>query len=174
LYKRLEEMMQSLLHKVGSKENIVGDDMQVQASSAKLVDTSVLTSTTVEAKISYRNLSLPPMLNVVSIVDVVSSFASFVCSDVMKDVAADATMNKAVDHANFITDIATVVEEIVHKDGNKALESDVIADMAEDVVDEAVGQSGVENDDGHATGEKIVSTADENMVEHVSHTTTHR
>jgi hypothetical protein len=37
--------------------------------------------------------------------------------------------------------------------------------MAEDAVDEAVGQSSVENDDGHAAGEKIIATADENVVE---------
>ena len=83
-------------------------------------------------------------------------------------------MNKAADHASVTTDITTVVEEIVHEDGNKALEPDVIADMAEDLVDEAVGQSGVENDDRHGADEEIGTTADENMVEQVSHTTTHR
>ena len=41
-------------------------------------------------------------------------------------------------------------------------------------MDEVVGQSGVENDDGHAAGEEIVATCDENVVEHVSHTTTLR
>ena len=83
-------------------------------------------------------------------------------------------MNKAADHANVTTDITAVVEEIVHEDGNKALESDVIADMAEDLVDEVIGPSDVENDDGHGAGKEIGSTADENMVEQVSHTTTHR
>jgi hypothetical protein len=34
----------------------------------------------------------------------------FVCSNVIKDIAADATMNKAVNHSSFTTDIATVVE----------------------------------------------------------------
>jgi hypothetical protein len=157
----MEEMMQNLLYKVGSQEGIVGDDMQAQTSSTKLVDTSVLTSTTVEAKTPCRNLSLPPLLNVVIVVDV----PSLCYSDVIKDLAADATMNKAADHASFTTDIATMVDEIVHEDENKALESDVIADMTEDAVDEAVGQSGVENDDGHATDEEIVPTADENVVE---------
>ena len=52
----------------------------------------------------------------------------------------------------------------MHKDNNKALESDIIANMAEDTVYEAVGQSSVENDDEHTTGEKIVATADENVV----------
>jgi hypothetical protein len=67
-----------------------------------------------------------------------------------------------------------VVEEIVHKDGNQTLELHVNADMAEEAVDEAVGQPGVENDDGHAAGEEIVAISDENVVEHVSHITTHR
>jgi hypothetical protein len=53
----------------------------------------------------------------VSVVDVSSPSALatlLVCSDVIVivDVAADATMNKAVDHASVITDISTVVKEI--------------------------------------------------------------
>ena len=95
------------------------------------------------------------MLNVVSVVDVLSPPALFVCSDVIKDVASHATIHKAADHASVTTDITTVVEEIVHEDGNKALESNVIVDMEEDLVDESVGQSDVENDDGHGAGEEI-------------------
>ena len=83
-------------------------------------------------------------------------------------------MNKATDHTNITTDITTVVKEIVHENGNNALESNVITDMAKDAVDEVIGHSGVENDDQHAAGKKIVATTDENVVEHVSHTTTHR
>ena len=109
-----------------------------------------------------------------NVVDVSFLSALFVCSGVIKDVAADATMNKAEDHVNVTTDIAMVVEKIVHEDENKALESDVIADIAEDAVDEAVGQSGMKNDDGHASGEEIVATVDENVVERVSHITNHR
>jgi hypothetical protein len=99
-------------------------------------------------------------LNVESVVDVSSPFALFVCSNVIKDVAADAIMNKVADHTNFTKNIATVVEEIVHEDRNKTLESDVIADITEDAVDKAVRQSGVENDDGYAAGEEIVATTD--------------
>ena len=173
-HKRMEEMMQSLLHKVGSKESNACDDMQAQASVAKLVDTPLLTSTTAEVKMVPPEPTLTSLLNAVNVVDVPSLPALVVCSDVIKDVASDATMNNAADHASVTTDITTVVEEIVHKDGNKTLESDVVVDMAEDLVDEAVGQSGVENDYGHGADEEIGATADENMVEQVSHTTTHR
>lgn len=83
-------------------------------------------------------------------------------------------MNKAVHHANITTDIATVVKDIVHEVENKALKFDVIVDMTEDVVDETVGESGVENDDMHAADEEIIATADENVVEQVSHIITHR
>ena len=109
-----------------------------------------------------------------SVVDVLSPPALFVCSDVIKDVASDATIHKAAYQASVTTDITTVVEEIVHEDGNKALESNVIADMAEDLVDEGVGQSGMENDDGHGAAKEIGAIADENMVEQVPHTTIHR
>jgi hypothetical protein len=99
-------------------------------------------------------------LNVVSVVDVPSSSTLLVCNDVIKNIAADATTNKATDHVSFTTDIATVVEEIVHENENKTLKSDVIVDMADDAVDEAVGQSGVEIDDGHVADKEIVATAD--------------
>ena len=147
--------------------------MQVQASSAKLVDSSVLTLTTAETKTVPSEHALPPLLNGMSVVDVSYPSALFVYNDVIKDVAADVTMNNAADHASVTTYITTVVDELVHEDETKILESDVIADMEEDAVDEAVGQSGVENDDGHAACEKIVATTDENVVETISHTTTH-
>ena len=103
-----------------------------------------------------------------------SPSALFVCNDVIKDVVANAIMNKAADHANVTIDIAMVLEEIVHEDENNALESDVIANMAKDTIDEAVGQSGVEKRRRHTTGEEIVITADENVVAQVSYTTTYR
>ena len=98
----------------------------------------------------------------------------FVYSKVIKDVAADATLNMAANHAIITTDIATVVENIVHENKNKTFESDVITDMAEDAVDDEVGQSGVENDDKHVAGDEIIAITDENVIEHVSHTTTYR
>ena len=148
--------------------------MQTQASSAKFLDTSVLRSTTVEAKAVLAEPALFSLLNVMSIVDVSCPSALFVCSNFIKNVAADATINKVADHASVTTDIARVVEDIVHKDGNKAVESDIIAYITKEAVDEAVGQSGVKNDDGHAAGEEIVATGDENVVEQVLHTTTLR
>ena len=147
--------------------------MQVQTSSAKLANTSILTSTMVEAKTVSLEPAFLPLLNVVSVVDVSSPSALFICSDNINNIAADATMNKAANHANITTDIAIVVGEIVYEDENKALESNVIADMTKDAVDETVGQSGVNNDDKHVAGEKIVATTDENVVEQVSHTTSH-
>lgn len=140
---RPEKMMQSLLHKVGSREGIAGDDMQTQASSAKLVDTSILKSTMAEIKMVPPELALPPLLNVVNVVDVSSPSALLVCIDVIKDVAVDVIMNKSTDHASNTTNIVTMVKNVVHEDRNKALESDVIVDMAEDAVDEVVGQSGM-------------------------------
>ena len=127
-----------------------------------------------EAKTVPPEPTLPLLFNVVSVVDVSSPFALLVCNNVIEDILADATMNKAAYHGNITTDIITVVKEIMYNDENKALESDIIVDMAEDVVDEAVGQSGVENDNGHAADEEIVATADENVIEQVSYTITHK
>ena len=80
------------------------------------------------------------MLNVVSILDLPSPYALHVCSDGVEDIAADAITNKVADHACVTTNIATVVEEILHEDGNKAVDSDVIHDLTEDAVKEAFGR----------------------------------
>ena len=163
--------MQSLLHKVGSKEGIASDGMQTQTSSAKLVDTSVLTSTTAVVKTVPPKLVHPPMLNVCKCCGYLVTFCIACLQrrhqilNSKLDVAADVTMNKKANHANVTTESVTVVEEIVHEDGNKTLESGVIANMAEDTVDETVGHSGVENDDGYVAGEEIVATTNENVVE---------
>ena len=53
------------------------------------------------------------------------------------------------------------------------MEPNVIVDMAEDEVDEAVVQLGVKNDDGHGAGEEIVGAVDENVVDQISHTSIH-
>ena len=150
-----------------------GDDIQAQASYATLVLTPVLTSTAAETKTVPPESAPTSLLNVIRVVNVPSTSALFVGSDVAVDVAADVTINKAADHANVSTDIDTVVEKIGHEDGKKSVELDVIGDMAEDAVDEAVAQSGVENDDGHGADEEIVGATDENVVDHVSHTSTH-
>lgn len=76
----------------------------------------------------------PSMLNVVSVVEAPSPFAMHVCSDDVKDVAADTT-NKTGDHANIIIDTNAVEEEKLHKDGNKAVDSDGTSHLAEGVAD---------------------------------------
>ena len=126
--------------------------MYAQTLSAKLVDTSSLTSTTAEAwTVSPEPAPLP------------SHFALFVCTDDVKDVAVDASTNKVTDHANINMDIVTVVEEILHEDGIKTMND--IVDLAEGVANEAFGKAMAENDDGHAADKEIVTTADENVVE---------
>ena len=168
-HKRLKEMMQSLLHKVVSKEVDASDDMQESAS--KLVETPMLTSTTAEAKTVPLEPAPTPLLNVVRVVDVPSTSTLVVGSDVITDVAADATLNKAAKHASVNTDIGTVVEDIRLKEGTKSVIADVIAEfiaISEDVVDDAIAQSGVKNDDGHGVGEEIVVAADDNVVDRVS------
>ena len=64
--------------------------------------------------------------------------------------------NKVADHASITTDIATVVEKILHEDWNKAIDSDGITDPTEGIADEAIGQAMMENDDMYATDEEIV------------------
>ena len=113
------------------------------------------------------------MLNVVNVVDVSSPSALHVCNDGVKDVTADATTNKVANHAIVTMDIATVMEEILHENENKAVDFDVITDVTEGTVDEALRQAMAENNDGHATGKEIVATGDENVVEQVSHITIH-
>ena len=133
----------------------------------------MLTSTTAEAKTVPLEPAPTPLLNVVRVVDVPSTSTLVVGSDVIADVAADATLNKAAEHASVNTDIGTVVEDIGLKEGTKSVIADVIAEliaMSEDAVDDAIAQSGVENDDGHGAGEEILVAADDNVVDQVSQT----
>ncbi len=137
------------------------------------METPVLTSTTAEAKTVALEPAPTPLLNVVCVVDVPSTSTLVVGSDVIADVAADATLNKAAEHASVNTDIGTVVEDIGLKEGTKSVIADVIAEliaMSEDAVDDAIAQSGVENDDGHGAGEEILVAADDNVVDQVSQT----
>lgn len=163
--------MKSIYHKLDSEQGIADDDMQAQAPSTKFVETLVLISTTTKEKLLPLEPLLPPLLNVVSVLS--SSSTLIGCSNVIKDVTTDITINVVSDHDNVSKDIATLVKETVHEDAINAVESDVIVDMAEDIVDDAVGQSGVENNDGHAAAEEIVVTRNENVVDHVLHTLTH-
>ena len=167
-HKRLEKLMHSLLHKVVSKEVDAGDDMQ--ASTSKLVETPVLTSTTAIAKTILLEHAATPLLNVACVVDVPSTSTLLVGSDVIADLVADATLNKAAENANVNTDIGTVVEDIRQEDAKKSVIAELIADIAEHAVDDAIAQSGVENDDGHGAGEEILVAADDNVVDQVSQT----
>lgn len=109
--------------------------MQIQASSAKLVDTLALTSTT--TKVSQN---LPhSLLNVFNVVDVPSYSTLHIFCDGVKEVVVDATTNKVAEHANVTTDFTTVVNEILYDNENKVVDSDVIADMTEGVTDEVLG-----------------------------------
>ena len=105
---------------------------------------SLPSSITAKAKTVPLEFVLPSFLSVVSVVDILSPSALTVCSDIIKNFAADVSMNVITDYANITNDIAMVVEEIVDDDGYKAVESDIIADMVEDAVVEAVGQINVE------------------------------
>ena len=81
------------------------------------------------------------------------------------------TVNKVADHANVTTDIATMEEEIL--DENKAMDSEGIVDLVKGIADKVFGHAMTEIDDGRTAGKEIVVTANENVVEQVSHTTTH-
>jgi hypothetical protein len=152
-------MMHSLLHKVGFKESIVGDDMQTQASSTELMDTSVLTSTTAEAKTVlpeliplFRIKYCERCAHVVSfcIVCLQQRHQRYCGRCHHEQGGKPLQLHHGYRHGGG-------GQEIVHEDGNNALEPDVIADMAEDAVDEAIEQSGVKNDNRHAAGEEIVA-----------------
>lgn len=53
------------------------------------------------------------------------------------------------------------------------MDYDVIADLTEGAVYEALRQAMAENDDGHAAGKEVVATTNGNVVEQVLHTITH-
>ena len=99
-----------------------------------------------------------------------STSTLLVGSDVIFDVTADAILNKAADDVSVNTNIGMVGKDIVYEDEKKSVIADAFADMAEDAVDDAIVQSGVENDDGHGAGNEIVIAADDNVIDQVSQT----
>jgi hypothetical protein len=124
-HKRLEDMMRKILQKHGN----AGEDTTKASSSAKMLDTSALTSTMVEATTLVHESIPTPLLTTMGVVDARLPTEVHVSNDVAEDAATDANTDKQGVHSSPATDIAAVVEDILEEEGRKSTNSHAIVDL---------------------------------------------
>ncbi len=95
------------------------DDMTEPSSSAKMLDTSALTSTTVELTMLAHQQVPTPLLTTMGVADMRLPYVVRVSSDVAEDATTDATTDVLRMHTSPETVIASVVEDILQEDGKK-------------------------------------------------------
>ena len=130
-HKRLEDMMRIILQNQGQKHGNAGEDTTEPSSSAKMLETSALTSTTLEATTLVQQVVPTPAVTAVVVADTWLPSEIRVSSDVAVDAAVDANTNNLVGHSSPGTDIAAVVEDIVQEEAHITTNSHAIADPAE-------------------------------------------
>ena len=97
------------------------DDMTKPSSSAKMLDTSALTSTTVELTMLAHQQVPTPLLTTMGIADMRLPYVVHVPSDVAEDATTDATTDVKVVHTCPETVIASVVEDVDMPEENISL-----------------------------------------------------
>lgn len=125
-HKRLEDMMRIILQNQGQKHGNAGEDTTEPSSSAKMLETSALTSTT----LVQQQVPAPTMTTVV-VADTRLPSEVRVSSDVAVDAAVDANTNNLAGHSSPGTDIAAVVEDILQEEAHITTDCHAIADPAE-------------------------------------------
>ena len=147
-HKRMEDMMRMILQNQGQKHPTAIDDMTEPSSSAKMLDTSALTSTTVELTMLAHKQAPTPVLSAMGGADMRLASVVHVPSDVAEDAATDAITDVEGVHTNPETVIASVLEDI-EKEGRKSLDSLAIADHVEPEPEEVPVQAMEDVDEGH-------------------------
>lgn len=170
-HKRLEDMMQLILQNQDKKHANVGEDITEPSSSAKMLDTSAMTSTTAEpTTLPHHPVSAALVTALATAKTRLVSEVHVPC-DVAKDVATEAATNNQGVHKMADTVIASIIEDILDEEGKKSTHSqateDVIEPESEDVHMHAVeevneGQPEVEGNadvpEDIANTEQVTST----------------
>ena len=130
-HKRMEDMLQKILQHQGAKQIIAGDHTVEPSSSAQMVDTSALTSTTVAATTLPQQPAPVPIMTNMGVAEAHVTSNNPVGIHVAKDVAADVGLNIQEAQTNPNSVIAALVEEIIQGDSNKSTACNVGVDPAE-------------------------------------------
>lgn len=148
--------MRMILQNQGQKHGNAGEDTTEPSTSAKMLDTSALTSTTVEAMTLVHEPVPAPLLTTMGVVDALFPTEVHVSSDVCEDVALEANANKQGVHNNPVADIAAVVEDLLKEKRRKSTESHAIGDPAEPELEEVPIQAMEDVEEGQPEKEGIV------------------
>ena len=105
--------MWKILQNQGRKHRSACEDTTEPSSSVKMMDTSTLMSTTIEARTLVQQPIPAPMLTTVGAADLPLPFPIHVPCDGAEDVAIDATTNNQGVHTSVGIIIVVVVEEIL-------------------------------------------------------------
>jgi hypothetical protein len=142
--------------------------------SAKMLDTSALTSMTVELTTLDPQFVPTPALTAVGAAETRLPSVVHVPIDVAKDAATDATLNKQGIDTNHGTVTASVVEDKWEEDWNKSPDSQANGDAVEPEPKEGPLQPMEEIDEGHPEIEGNVDVPEENVIqEHITSSKTH-
>jgi hypothetical protein len=146
------------------------EDTTKPSSSAKMMVTSALTSTTVEATTFVHEPVPAPLLTSMGVVDAQLPTEVHVCGDIVVDVATDANTNKQGGHSSPGTDIAAVVENILQEEGKKSTDSHAIGDPVEPELEEVPIEAMEDIDKGQPETKGIVDAHEPNVfLEHVGY-----
>lgn len=148
--------------------------MTKSPSSAKMLDTSALTSTTVEPT-TLAHQPVPAAL-VISLGAANTRLVSVVhiSSDVAKNAATEAATNNQGVHNNPDTVIASVVEDIQVEEGNKSTDPQAIGNVVKPEHEDVPMQAMEDINEGPLEVEGIVDVPKENVIlEQVTSTKTH-
>ena len=129
--KRMEEMMRKILQNQGRKQVHAGEDTMEPSSSAQMLDTSTLTSTTIAATMIGHQTAPAPILTTMGVAEAPLPSEDPVAIDVAKDAATDVGMNKQEAQPTPNSVIAALVEEIIQGESNKSTDGNATMDPME-------------------------------------------
>lgn len=114
-HKRMEEMMRMILQNQSQKHQTAMDNITEPSSSAKMLDTSALTSTTTTAELTTvaHKQTCTPDLSALNGADVQLASVEHVPSDVALDVVPDTFADVQTVHTGPETVIACIIEDIL-------------------------------------------------------------
>lgn len=159
-HKRMEEMMQKILLNQSHKEGHAGEETTEPSSSQQMLDTSALTSTTVEAT-TLVHQPAPPSTTM-GVADAPLLSAVNVSIDVAEDAATDVTVKNQAVHISADTVIASIIEDILDDEGKKSIDPQATEETLEPESEDVPLNAAEELNEGHPEVEGIADVPEEN------------
>lgn len=159
-HKRMEEMMQKILLNQSHKEGHAGEETTEPSSSLQMLDTSALTSTTVEATTLVHQPD--PPLTTMGVADAPLPSVDNVSIDVAEDAATFVTVQNPTLHINSDTIIASIIGDILDDEGKKCIDPQATEETLEPQSEDVPLNAPEEVNEGHPEVEGIADVLEEN------------